>query len=52
MTKNMLVSPKDKEPIQHKSGIIYWYKYNGVDCDDEYWSIPSHKHMKLKGITH
>ena len=34
--KNILVSPKDKDPIQQKSGIIYWYKCIKVDCHDEY----------------
>ena len=34
--KNILVSPKDMDPIQYKSVIIYWYKCNRLDCDDEY----------------
>ena len=34
--KNILVSPKEKDPIQHESGIIYWYKCDRVNCDEEY----------------
>ena len=30
------MTPKDKDPITQKSGIIYRYKCNRVDCDDEY----------------
>ena len=34
--KNLLVAPKDQDPIQKKSGVIYRYKCGRVDCDDEY----------------
>ena len=34
--KNLLVAPKDKDPIMKKSGVIYRYKCNRVDCDEEY----------------
>ena len=34
--KSFLMVPKDKDPITKKSGIIYRYKCNRVDCDDEY----------------
>ena len=30
------MSPKDKDPITKKGGIIYRYKCNRVECDDEY----------------
>ena len=30
------MTPKDKDPITKKNGIIYRYKCNRVDCDDEY----------------
>ena len=30
------MTPKDKDPIMKKSGIIYRYKCNRVDCEDEY----------------
>ena len=35
-TKNLLVAPKDKDRIMMKSGVIYRYKCNKVDCDEEY----------------
>ena len=34
--KNLLVSPKDREHITQKSGIIYRYKCDRVECDEEY----------------
>ena len=34
--KNLLEAPKDQDPILKKSGIIYIYKCDRVDCDEEY----------------
>ena len=34
--KNFLMSPKDKDPIQKQSGVIYRYQCDRVDCDEEY----------------
>ena len=34
--KNLLVAPKEKDPILKKIGVIYRYKCNRVDCDDEF----------------
>ena len=34
--KSLLMTPKDKDHITKKSGIIYRCKCNRVDCDDEY----------------
>ena len=34
--KNLLVAPKDKDPILKKSGVIYRYKCDRVECDEEY----------------
>ena len=34
--KNLLMAPKDKDTIMKKSGVIYRYKYNRVECDEEY----------------
>ena len=34
--KNLLMTPKDKDPIQKQSGVIYRYQCNRVDCDEEY----------------
>ena len=34
--KNLLVSPKDKDPMVSKSGAIYWLQCGDPTCDDEY----------------
>ena len=34
--KNLLVSPKDKDPMVNQSGAIYWYQCWDLGCDDEY----------------
>ena len=34
--KNLLVSPKDKDPMVNQSGVIYWYQCGDLGCDDEY----------------
>ena len=34
--KGLLMAPKDKDHITKKCGIIYRFKCNRVDCDDEY----------------
>ena len=34
--KSFLMTPKDKDPIMKKSGILYRYKCSRVECDDEY----------------
>ena len=34
--KNLLVSPKDKDPIVGKSGAIYWVQCGDLSCDNEY----------------
>ena len=34
--KNLLVSPKDKDPMVSKIGAIYWFQYGDLTCDDEY----------------
>ena len=34
--KNLLMAPKDKDPIMKKSGVIYRYSCKRVDCDEEY----------------
>ena len=34
--KSLLMTPRDKDPITKKSHIIYRYKCDGVECDDEY----------------
>ena len=34
--KNLLVSPKDKDPMANKNGAIYWFQCGHLTCDDEY----------------
>ena len=34
--KNLLVSPKDKDPMANKSGAIYWLQCGDLTCNDEY----------------
>ena len=34
--KNLLVSPKDKDPMVNQSSAIYWYQCSNLGCDDEY----------------
>ena len=34
--KDLLMAPKDRDLITQKSGIIYRYKCDRVECDDEY----------------
>ena len=34
--KNLMIFPKDIEPITKQSNIIYWYKCGRTECDDEY----------------
>ena len=34
--KNLLVSPKGKDPMVNQSGAIYWYQCGDLGCDDDY----------------
>ena len=34
--KQILMKPKDQDPKENKSGIIYSYQCNHLDCDEEY----------------
>ena len=34
--KNLLVSPKEKDPMVSQSDAIYWYQCGDFTCDDEY----------------
>ena len=34
--KNLLVFPKDKDPMKNKSGAIYWFPCKDLACDGEY----------------
>ena len=35
-SKALLMVPKDKDPLVKKSGVIYSYKCDRVECDEEY----------------
>ena len=39
--KKLLVAPKDKDPILKKNGIIYRYKCDRMEYDEEYIGEPS-----------
>ena len=34
--RNLLVFPKDKDPMVSKNGAIYWFQCGDLFCDDEY----------------
>ena len=34
--KNLLMAPKDQDPMKSRSEVIYRFKCNRVECDDEY----------------
>ena len=34
--KSLMMAPKDKDPLMKKSGVIYRYKCDRVECDEEY----------------
>ena len=34
--KSLLMAPKDKDPLMKKSRVIYRYKCDRVECDEEY----------------
>ena len=38
--KNLLMAPKDKDPIQKKNGVIYRYKCDRVECDESTLKSP------------
>ena len=47
--KNILVKPKDKDPLERKSGAIYWYQCGELACDEEYIGETSRfRHSDIK----
>ena len=57
--KNLLVSPKDKDPMVNQSGTIYWYQCRDLSCDDEYIGETSRtfgerykEHLKAPSAIH
>ena len=54
--KNLLVSPKDKDPMVFQSDAIYWYQCGDLTCDDEYigetsWTFGERYKEHLKEIS-
>ena len=45
--KNLLMTPKDKDPIQKQSGVIYRYQCDRADCNEEYRDSP--QELLVKG---
>ena len=39
--RNLLMAPKDQDPMLKKSGVIYRYKCDRVECDEEYFGESS-----------
>ena len=57
--KNLLVSPKDKDPMVNKSGAKYWYQCGDLGCDEEYIGETSRtfderykEHLKAPSAIH
>ena len=57
--KNLLVSPKDKDPMVNQSGAIYWYQCGDPGCDEEYIGETSRtfgerykEHLKAPSAIH
>ena len=57
--KNLLVSPKDKDPMINQSGAIYWYQCGDLGCNDEYIGETSRtfgerykEHLKAPSAIH
>ena len=58
-SKNLLVSPKDKDPMVNQSGAIYRYQCGDLGCDDEYIGETSRtfgerykEHLKAPSAIH
>ena len=57
--KNLLVFPKDKDPMVNKSGAISWYQCGDLACDEEYIGKTSRtfgetykEHLKAPSAIH
>ena len=57
--KNLLVSPKDKDPMVNQSGVIYWHQCGDLGCDEEYIGETSRtfgerykEHLKVPSAIH
>ena len=56
---DLLVSPKDKDPMVNQNGAIYWYQCGDLGCDDEYIGETSRtfgerykEHLKAPSAIH
>ena len=49
--KSLPKAPRDKDPITKKSGIIYRYKCDSVECDDEYIGVIQNIWREVQGIS-
>ena len=47
--KNLLVTPKDQDPMLKNIGVIYRYKCDRVDCDEEYIGVFQNIWRKVQG---
>ena len=57
--KDLLVHPKDRDPILQKSGVIYRFKCGRVNCEEEYLGKSGRtfaerftEHMKAQSPIH
>ena len=50
--KNLLFSPKDKDPMENKSGAIYWFQCGDLACDEEYIREKLKEHLKEPSPIH
>ena len=46
--RRLLMAPKDEDPMLKKSGVIYRYKCDRVECDKEYIGNPPEHLERLK----
>ena len=56
---NLMVSPKDKDPMVNQGGAIYWYQCGDLCCDEEYMGETSRtfgerykEHLKAPSAIH
>ena len=57
--KNLLVLPKDKDNIKKKSNVIYWFRCDKIDCEEEYigessrtFEVRYKEHLKAPSPIH
>ena len=45
------MAPKDQDPIKNRSGVIYRFICNRVECDDEYIGESSRTFGEVQGTS-